>query len=170
MLDQGAHLVDLAAWLLGPFADVSGYVDTSFWNMEVEDNAFALFRTPAGQVASLHVSWTQWKNLFSLEVFGRDGYALAEGLGRWYGTERAIIGRRNAEGGSPTEERFEYGGEDESWQQEWADFVVAIQHGESLQGTADEALHTMEWIYRLYAAARSGRSIAASENPWDRPA
>jgi hypothetical protein len=31
--------------------------------------AFALYRTPAGAVASIHSSLTQWKNLFSFELF-----------------------------------------------------------------------------------------------------
>ena len=80
--DQGAHLIDLAKWILDDFAEVSGYVETHFWDMEpLEDNAYGIFRTVSGQIASLHVSWTQWKNLFSFEVHGRDGYAIAEGLG-----------------------------------------------------------------------------------------
>ena len=81
LLDQGAHLIDLAKWFLGDFAEVTGYVETHFWDTPVEDNAYGLFRTATGQIASLHASWTQWKNLFSFEVFGRDGYVCAEGLG-----------------------------------------------------------------------------------------
>ena len=30
LLDQGAHLIDLAKWLLGDFAEVVGYVETHF--------------------------------------------------------------------------------------------------------------------------------------------
>jgi len=67
MLDQGAHLVDLSLWLLGDFESVIGHTATAYWDVApLEDNAFGLWRTAAGQVASLHVSWTQWKNLFSL--------------------------------------------------------------------------------------------------------
>ena len=93
LLDQGAHLLDLSRWLLDDFESALAHTQTAFWDMPVEDNAFVLLLTAAGQVASLHVSWTQWRNLFSLEVFGRDGYAIAEGLGG---------GGRTGRNGSPT--------------------------------------------------------------------
>src|SRR5690242_13369925 len=67
MLDQGIHLIDLARWFLGDFADVAGHVGTYFWDWPVEDNGFALLRTAQNQVAWLHASCTEWKNLFSLE-------------------------------------------------------------------------------------------------------
>lgn len=74
------------------------------WDMAPqEDNAFGLFQTANGQTAMFHVSWTQWKNLFSLEVFGSDGYVTVQGLGGSYGTEVAIVGKRVASGAPPQE-------------------------------------------------------------------
>ena len=74
LMDQGIHALDLFRWFLGDFAEVFGFLATRFWDMApLEDNAFALLRTARGQVASLHASWTQWKPLFCLEIFGRDG-------------------------------------------------------------------------------------------------
>jgi predicted dehydrogenase len=165
MLDQGAHLVDLSGWLLGEFASVAGFAATHFWDTPLEDNAFCLFRTVAGQVASLHVSWTQWKNLFSLEVFGRDGYAIAHGLGHSYGPEYAIVGRRRPEGGAPREERFDFPGEDPSWSLEWQDFVQALTSGRQPPASGAEALRTMEWIYRFYRAAAERRVVSAEDDP-----
>ena len=76
LIDQGVHLIDLARWFLGDFAAVDGRRRARyFWDMPVDDNAFLLLRTAAGQVAFLHVSCTEWKNLFSLEIYGRDGQA-----------------------------------------------------------------------------------------------
>ncbi|MFT5086779.1 MAG: putative dehydrogenase [Candidatus Latescibacterota bacterium] len=164
LLDQGAHLIDLAKWLLGDFAEVSGYVETQFWDMKpLEDNAYGLFRTAAAQVASLHVSWTQWKNLFSFEVFGRDGYAIAEGLGRSYGPEQARIGRRRVEGGAPDEEVFDFVGEDRSWELEWADFLRGVAGKGVPLSSGAEALATLEWIYRLYRASKEKRTIGVEE-------
>lgn len=165
LLDQGVHLLDLAQWLLGDFAAVTGFIATHFWDTPLEDNAFGLFRTAAGQIASLHVSWTQWRNLFSLEVFGRDGYAIAQGLGRSYGPEQAIIGRRRPEGGVPEEEVFDFPGEDRSWELEWQDFVQALEKGGIPQASGAEALKTLEWIYRLYRAAAENRVVFADEEP-----
>jgi predicted dehydrogenase len=167
LLDQGAHLLDLSQWLLGDFDSVLAHTQTAFWDMPVEDNAFVLLRTAAGQVASLHVSWTQWRNLFSLEVFGRDGYAIAEGLGGSYGAERLTIGRRRPEGGVPEEESQVFDVPDSSWDREWAAFVEAVDGGDSPGADGAAGLATMEWIQRVYAsAATSGAPVSVADKPW----
>jgi predicted dehydrogenase len=94
MLDQGVHVVDLFRWFLGEFEEAFGYKPTCYWPMEVEDNAFALFKTAKGQVAQMHTSWTQWKNRFTFEIFGEAGYLIVEGLGGSYGVETLTIGKR----------------------------------------------------------------------------
>jgi predicted dehydrogenase len=88
LIDQGVHLIDLAGIFLGEFTQVDGHVATCFWNMPVEDNAFLSLRNAGGQTAWLHASCTEWKNLFSLEVYGRNGKLHWEGLGGSYGLER----------------------------------------------------------------------------------
>ena len=41
LLDQGIHLIDLTRWFLNSeIKEVFGQVFTSFWDIEVEDNAF----------------------------------------------------------------------------------------------------------------------------------
>ena len=67
---------------------MQGHVATFFWDMPVEDNGFLLLRTAEGQVAWLHATWTEWKNTFSFEIFGRDAKLHIEGLGGSYGVER----------------------------------------------------------------------------------
>ena len=68
LLDQGVQLIDLARWFLGDFTKIEGHKETYFWQMAVDDNAFLSLRTSVGQTAWLHVSCTEWKNLFSLEI------------------------------------------------------------------------------------------------------
>jgi len=118
LMEQGIHGIDLLRWFLGEFAEVAGFTATRFWNMApLEDNAFAIMRTEKGQIASLHSSLTQWKNLFSLELFGQDGYILVEGLGGSYGTERVILGKRALL--EPFREDItEFRGGDRSWYEE----------------------------------------------------
>ena len=166
LLDQGAHLVDLFHWIMGDFEAVTGAVATMVWDMAPqEDNAFGLFQTAGGQTATLHVSWTQWKNLFSLEVFGSNGYAIAQGLGGSYGEEVAVVGERAAAGGPPQETRFEFPTEDRSWSLEWDDLLRTIEgEGDPLAG-GHQALRTIEWIHRFYRAARERRWVSASEAP-----
>ncbi len=167
LLDQGAHLLDLSLWLLGSFDSAVAHTQTAFWDMPVEDNAFALLRTDTGQVASLQVSWTQWRNLFSFEVCGKDGYALAEGLGGSYGPERLTIGRRRPEGGVPQEQIRTFDGLDDSWDLEWQAFVQAAEGGVSPGADGAAGLATMEWIQRIYASsAASGTPVGIADKPW----
>lgn len=123
LTDQGMHTLDLARWFLGEFQEVSGFTQTGFWDIApLEDNVYCLLRTAKGRIATIHASWTQWKNLFSLEVFGKDGYVTVEGLGGSYGVEKLIFGKR--EFGKPFEEETtEFRGEDHSWQEEWREFA-----------------------------------------------
>ncbi len=94
LLDQGVHVVDLFRWFIGDFEEAFGYIPTFYWNMEVEDNAFAFFKTARGQIASMHTSWTQWKNRFTCEVYGEAGYLIVAGLGGSYGVETLTVGKR----------------------------------------------------------------------------
>jgi predicted dehydrogenase len=151
LIDQGVHLIDLAAWFLGPFTTVEGVAATYFWNMPVDDNAFLTLRTSTGQTAFLHVSCTEWKNLFSLEIYGRGGKIAIDGLGRSYGVERLTWYRMKPEMGPPDAETWEYPGEDGSWAREFAAFVDDIRLGRQPSaglGEARAALEVVEEIYR----------------------
>jgi predicted dehydrogenase len=141
---------------------------TAFWPIApLEDNAFALLRYPSGAVAALHTSWTQWKNLFSLEIFGRDGYLGLEGLGGSYGTETLTVGRRRPEGGAPDITRTTFPGPDESWRLEWEEFVGAMTRGTPYQGTPREGVGVMAALDGLYRSARAARPVVIEP---DRPA
>jgi predicted dehydrogenase len=156
LMDQGMHVIDLSRWFMGEFSEAFGFLATSFWDIApVEDNAFALLRTEKGQIASLHVSWTQWKNLFSFELFGKDGYIMVEGLGGSYGTERAILGRR-AFLAPFREEVVEFRGEDRSWLEEWQEFVAAIKENRGPLGDGTDGLAAVELAYAAYQSAKTG--------------
>lgn len=163
LLDQGVHVVDLFRWLAGDFDEAFGYVPTYFWDMKVEDNAFAMFRKNNGVVATMHTSWTQWKNLFSFEIFGRDGYLIIDGLGGSYGTETLKVGTRNKEGGAPTEEVFEFHGEDVSWINEWREFISAIEQKREPLGSGWDGLQANKMIGAVYLAAENGRVVGLGE-------
>ncbi len=159
LMEQGIHAVDLARWFLGEFSHAAAFVETRFWRMEpLEDNAYALYRTATGAVASIHSSLTQWKNLFSFELFGSEGYATVEGLGGGYGTERATFGRRDFT--SPfAEEIVEFRGEDRSWVEEWKEFAAAIEEKRDPLGTARDGLEAMRLVFAAYESARTGRTV-----------
>ncbi len=151
LVDQGMHLIDLARWFLGDFRDVQGMIGTYFWDMPVEDNAFLLLRTAGGQVASLHATWTEWKNLFSFEMYGRDAKLAISGLGGSYGTERLTFYRMLPEMGPPETTVWEYPQADDSWQTEVAEFIEDIRlNRQPAPGLAEaEAAWTIvETVYR----------------------
>ena len=127
LIDQGVHLIDLAGWFLGSFISIHGVATTYYWDMPVDDNAFMTLRTAAGQTAFLHVSCTEWKNLFSFEIYGRNGKLAVDGLGGSYGVERLAFYRMLPEMGPPETTIFEYPGADRSWAIEFAEFLDDIR-------------------------------------------
>jgi predicted dehydrogenase len=123
LIDQGVHLIDLAGWFLGAFTTIQGIATTCYWDMPVDDNAFLTLRTAGGQIAFLHVSCTEWKNLFSLELYGREGKIAIDGLGGSYGVERLAFYRMLPEMGPPETTIHEYLRGDRSWALEFAEFL-----------------------------------------------
>jgi predicted dehydrogenase len=174
LLDQGVHIVDLCRWFMGDFTEVFSATATYFWDLgyfapensqiadrrsRLEDNAFGILRTAGGQTAQFHTSWTQWKNRFSFEAFGRDGYVRVEGLGGSYGVERLEFARRKPEGGAPNVEIVEYPGSDLSWQVEWQEFTTAIREGRQPLASDEDGLQTMRVIAALYRSSRCGQMV-----------
>jgi predicted dehydrogenase len=160
LLDQGVHIIDLCRWFMGDFSQISGMLGTYFWQVgPLEDNGFALLRTAAGQVAMLHTSWTQWKNLFRFEVFGRDGFLLVEGLGGSYGIERLTLGRRRPESGPPEITVWEYPGPDESWKAQWAEFTAAVREKREPLGSGQDGYQAARVIDAIYEAYRTGQIL-----------
>lgn len=154
LLDQGVHLIDLARWFLGEFTHVQGITGTFFWRMPVEDNGFLALQTAAGQVAWLHASCTEWKNLFCLEIYGRDGKLQIDGLGGSYGVERLSFYKMLPQMGPPETTIWEYPGEDRSWQAEFADLRRSLAGERACGATLEDglaALRIVEETYRLRA-------------------
>lgn len=126
LIDQGVHLIDLSRMFLGDFTSVEGFAKTFYWDMPVDDNAFLLLRTREEKTASLHVSCTEWKNLFSLEIYGRSGKLHIEGLGGSYGPEKLTHYRMLPEMGRPEMKTWEFAAADESWRLETAEFLSGV--------------------------------------------
>lgn len=151
LIDQGTHLIDLSRWFLGDFSSVRGSARTYFWNMPVEDNAFLLLETARGQIAFLHASWTEWKNLFSFEIAGRFGKLEISGLGGSYGVEHLTWYKMSSEMGPPETLAWEYPMADDSWDAEWSAFREDIRlNRQPVPGIADAqaSLRVIEHIYR----------------------
>ena len=158
LIDQGVHLIDLAGWFLGDFATVEGHASTSFWDMKVDDNAFLSLRTSAGQTAWLHASCSEWKNLFSLEIYGRDAKLAIDGLGGSYGPERLAYYKMLPEMGPPETTIFEYVRGDDSWGDETRAFLEDIRLAREPAPGLREGIRTLEIVEAIYA--RSGFPVS----------
>jgi predicted dehydrogenase len=155
LLDQGVHLVDLSRWFLGDFTSVEGFVNTYFWDMPVEDNGFMNLKTETQQVAWLHASCTEWKNMFSFEIYGKNGKLQIDGLGGSYGLEKLSYYKMLPEMGPPETTIWEYPGEDKSWKAEFDDFVQSIETGDPLSGDIQDAYAALKVIDQIYGGSAS---------------
>ena len=150
LIDQGVHLIDLSRWFLGDFSEVTGFAHTYFWDMPVEDNAFLMLKTPRQQVAHLHVSCTEWKNLFSLEIYGRNAKLHVKGLGGSYGIERLTYYKMLPRMGPPETTLWEYPTDDNSWHIEFEEFLEDIRLGRTPSASLKDALAALNVVEKIY--------------------
>jgi predicted dehydrogenase len=157
LIDQGMHLLDLSHWIAGPLPLHSALLRTQFWDTPVEDNAALILGEAQSRTdpwAMLHVTWTEWKNLFSLEVYCRTAKIQVDGLVRSYGPQRLRIYRMRPEMGPPELEEISYAQEDGSWAAEWEHFAdaLAARDGRLLLGDLRDARYAWEQVEAAYAA------------------
>jgi predicted dehydrogenase len=157
LIDQGMHLIDLSHWILGPLPLHSALLRTQFWDTPVDDNAALLLgeaKSRTAPWATLHVSWTEWKNLFSLEVYCRTAKFHVEGLVRSYGPQKLRIFSMKPELGPPDVEEIDYQPEDLSWVAEWENFRAAIDADDPalINGGLPEARYAWQTVEAAYAA------------------
>ena len=150
LIDQGTHLLDLTKAFLGDITLEYGATPNYFWNMPVEDNAFIVVKNQAGGIGFLHASCTEWKNTFSLEVYGENGKLEINGLGGSYGTEKLTFYKMLPEMGPPETYSWEYPMPDDSWKIEVAEFIQDIENGTSFSSNLDSSLNVLAVVSEIY--------------------
>lgn len=155
MIDQGIHMLDLFVMMAGDFDEVHSFVSNLYWQLDVEDNVFANFRNKEGVVASLHSTMTQWRHLFSFEIFLEKGSIIINGLltpSGSYGSESMTIAVRSAAPAATWTEQEDLVFEvDNSWSYEVRHFFDAITNDTPIEvGTSSDALKLMRLIDRIY--------------------
>jgi len=158
LIDQGIHMIDLFLHLGGDFDNVHASVTNLYWKLNVEDNVFAtLENTKTGLSASLHSTMTQWRHLFSLEVFLEKGYLILNGLktsSNSYGDEILTIAKNRSTAPAATweEETDTTYHTDESWNSEAVEFFSAIKSKRTVNiGNSLDALKLMKIVDKIYS-------------------
>jgi predicted dehydrogenase len=161
LLDQGIHMVDLMRLFGGEFHEVNAIISNDFWHHDVEDNAYALMRSDKGVVAMLHSTATQWRHRFQLEITLAKGAIVLSGIltgSKSYGAETmTVVWASDRGGGDPREQTTRYN-DDPSWASEINEFADAVSGNKPIEnGSSQDALRTMQLVYRIYCADRTWR-------------
>ena len=157
LMDQGIHMLDLFLYLSGSFDIVKSSISNQYWKSEVEDNAFVILENSKTKVsASLHSTMTQWRHLFSLEIFLQNGYLVLNGLktsSNSYGKETLTIVKNRSVAPSATwnkeiEKKYQT---DNSFYEEIKYFLRAIKNDSPIESSnSKDALKIMELIDKIY--------------------
>jgi predicted dehydrogenase len=153
LMDQGLHVIDLANWFFGERAKkITGLMSNAFWKTKVEDNAFVLLKTPRGKIASLHVGITEWKPIFSFEIFGEKGYCFIPGLGRKYGDGKTLtVATYNHKYQTLREKKIVCDPDaDKALREELREFIKSIQEKRKPSPNAGDALEVLKVIEAVY--------------------
>jgi 1,5-anhydro-D-fructose reductase (1,5-anhydro-D-mannitol-forming) len=158
LMDQGIHMLDLFLYLQNDLKPHSALVSNYYWNHDsLEDNVFANFKSENSKVvASLHSTMTQWRHLFSLEVFLEKGYITLNGLitsSGSYGKETITIAknRTTAPRASWSDEENIVFDEDNFWLSEIDYFLNCIKNNAPIDFcNSNDAFNVMDNIEKIY--------------------
>lgn len=173
LIDQGMHLIDLSNALMGPLTVQGASAHTNYWDMDVDDNAVVVLGD-SGRTSpwsAFHVSCSEWKNLFDMEIYARTAKWHVTGLAGSYGPQVLTIYRMRPEMGPPDVEASPAAEGDVSWAAEWAHFRDAIDagdHAAALEGGLDDARYAQQVVQEVYERSGyrlpDGRPIDRKEN------
>jgi predicted dehydrogenase len=154
LLDQGIHMVDLMRLFAGEFVEYHSFVENSYWNYDVEDNAYALMKAASGVIAFLHSTATEWRHRFNLEITLTNGTVILSGIlsgTKSYGQETLkIVYKGEEDGGNPREQTTSFI-KDNSWKDEVNEFAESIVNNNKIvNGSSEDALRTMDMVYNIY--------------------
>ena len=155
MFEYGAQILDVMQLFAGPFQDVTGFADLDRSELTgSETNVFATLRTHSGVLANLHVSATQWRPTFRLELGFDRGYLWLEGLNvdqNYFGQEVLIYARAGGDGAQhETVEKFPDSNGTMVSLQAFLDRIGAPNRPPI--GTSQQAFDTLNTIQRILAA------------------
>lgn len=159
LIDPGIHLVDLVRHLFGEPDVVGCHLSRQFWNIDVEDNCTLRLRVGKVDIV-IDVSLSSWKNIFTIEVFGRDGLVLLNGRGGNYGAQTVEYVNRWFWNGNDKRSLREFSMIDSSFELETLAFLRLVADGtrDDVLSDADDGCAALSIVEAAYAAASPWRS------------
>jgi predicted dehydrogenase len=151
LIDQGSHLIDLSLGFLGEVQLDYAAAPNYFWDMPVEDNAFISLKNSSGNIAFLQASCTEWKNMFSMEIYGKTGKLEMSGLGRSYGVETLTLHKMLPEMGPPLSQTWSFPEPDDSWAIEMQEFVDDLRNESRNSDNLYTSLEILRVISEIYS-------------------
>ncbi len=155
LLDQGIHMLDLMMLFCGKFSDVKSFVSNSFWNHDVEDNAYAIMKNKDGVIAMLNSTATQWEHKFNLDISLSKGFISLTGIlsgSKSYGEEKIIYGIRDnkSNNGQMYSNTIKYL-DDNSWKREIDEFTeIILNNKKVISGSSIQAYDAMNLVFKIY--------------------
>ena len=80
LLDQGAHVIDILNWILGPVLTSNTQPLRKLSGKEVDTAFVCLRHSSSGAPIQLSVSWCEWRNIFRLELMFEKAKVQIDGL------------------------------------------------------------------------------------------
>jgi predicted dehydrogenase len=167
LIDNGVHLLDLARWFIGEeFVEAQGAVT---YNLDIcdsqikrasecEDNAFGIFKTKQGCIASIHSSWVQWQGYLYLEIFGTNG-SLIVNNDQIQGQVSYNVFSRHGEPSANITEVPACLRPDPSWKRQLQEFVAAIREDREPRPNAYDGLQSLRMVHAIYSSSKLGRAV-----------
>lgn len=164
LLDQGIHLLDLILDLVGEPKEVKSFVDNSYWNYNVEDNAYILMKFKKNIYAFMHSSATEWRHKFQLEITLEKAIISLEGIlsnSRSYGDEKFYLYKKNLKNLKLIKPSiYKKFTKDNSWLREINEFYFAISNKSKIDiGNSQEAYKLMALIEKIYKSDLSWKKF-----------
>lgn len=151
LIDQGSHLIDLVRFFGGEVSLEFSDTPTLYWNMNVEDNAILYGSIAQSGKFLLHASWTEWKNIFSFEIFMKTAKISLSGLGGSYGQETLTLYEMPGGLGIPITSSEIFAEPDISWSLEMQDVFNELVSGYGMGASGSDGLKVLQVIQQAYS-------------------
>jgi predicted dehydrogenase len=149
LIDQGSHIIDLTRFFLGNVQIEKSSLFSIYWKKNVDDNSILILKNKKNQFSLFHVSCTEWKNKFSVEIFCEIGKIEINGIGGSYGQETLKIYKMGKKLGKPKLKKYTYK-KNLSWKNQMIEFNKEIISNCKIKTNLLDALENLKIIKKAY--------------------